>query len=144
MTANTTSRKRAGSQRTGYAVAAVINAVLLYLINGRPGWEAVPFLTGETERVLTLMNVSLLAGLVANLIYFVRLESWVVPAGGIVTTGIGLAVLIGFWHVSPFDFGAASLWTPAVRILLVVGIVGTVIAIPVQIVSLIGRIRRPR
>jgi hypothetical protein len=35
---------------------------MLYLVNGRPGWDAVPFLTGDTTRVLVLVNPSRLPG----------------------------------------------------------------------------------
>ncbi|MBM2616316.1 hypothetical protein JIG36_12190 [Actinoplanes sp. LDG1-06] len=134
-------RETPGAQRTGYAVAAVVNGALLLLVNWWPGWQAVPFLTVETERVLTLVNLSLLAGVVANLLYLLRPASWVVPAGGLVTTGIGLVVLVRMWQVFPFDLGAGSWWNVVVRVLLVVAMAGSVIALPVQLVSLAGRLR---
>ncbi|GID29751.1 hypothetical protein [Paractinoplanes brasiliensis] len=138
-----TSAPRTTTARTGYAVAAAVNAVLLYLINGRPGWEVVPFLTADMDDVLTLINVSLVAGLVVNLIFLAWPEPWLVSAGGLVTVGIGLAVLFRLWQVFPFDL--ASGWTVTVRVVLMVAIVGTVIAVPVQIVSLVRAVRsRPR
>jgi hypothetical protein len=144
MTVNTPARKPVGTQRTGYAVAAAVGAVLLYLINARPGWETLPFLTAETEHVLVIINVSLAVGLAANLAYLVRPSSWLVPAGGLVTTGIGLAVLFRVWQVFPFDFGAGSWWTLVMRVLLILGIAGSIVAVPVQIVSLVRQARRRR
>ncbi|WP_205650728.1 hypothetical protein [Actinoplanes solisilvae] len=144
MTVNTAAHKPVGTLRTGYAVAAAVNAVLLYLVNARPGWEALPFLTAETVHVLVMVNVSLAVGLAANLVYLVRPSSSLVPAGGIVTTGIGLAVLVRFWQVFPFDFGAGSWWTTVMRVLLILGIAGSIIAVPVQLVSLVRRVRHRR
>ncbi|WP_127507767.1 hypothetical protein [Actinoplanes solisilvae] len=141
MTVNTATHKPVGTQRTGYAVAAAVNAVLLYLINVGPGWEALPFLTSETERVLVIVNVSLAVGLAANLVYLARPSSWLVPAGGLVTTGIGLVVLVRMWQVFPFDFGAGSWWPTVARVLLIIAIAGSFIAVPVKIVSLAGRAR---
>ncbi len=141
---NTPTRKVPAARLTGYAVAAAVNAVLLYLINGRPGWEVVPFLTVDVEQVLTLVNVSLIVGLAVNLAYLAHPVPWLVFSGGVVTTGIGLAVLVRLWRVFPFDFGAGSGWTVFARVVLLLGIAGSAIGIPVQIVSLIGAIRSRR
>ena len=50
------------------------------------------------------------------------------------TTGIGLATAIRIWQV--FPFALSSGWSIAVRVLLVVAIAGSCIALVVQIVSL--------
>jgi len=53
------------------------------------------------------------------------------------TAGIGLAVAIRVWQVFPFAFhGSAAGWSTAVRVLLVLVIVGSAITIVVQAVSL--------
>ena len=41
-------RPRPASRRAGYLVAVVVNAVLLFVLNGQPGWQVLPFLTSET------------------------------------------------------------------------------------------------
>lgn len=125
--------------RTGYVVAAAVNAVLLYLINGRPGWAALPFLTSDMNDVVTWINVSLVVGVVANLLYSVWPQPGFVSAGSLVTVGFGLAVLFRLWQIFPFELGSA--WTVTVRVLLLLGIVGSLIAVPVQIVSLIRAVR---
>jgi hypothetical protein len=51
------------ARRFGYTLAVLINLAILYVINVFPGWDAVPFLTDATPRVLMLLNVSMLAGL---------------------------------------------------------------------------------
>jgi hypothetical protein len=134
-------REPTAARRVRYAIAAAVNAVLLYLINGWPGWDVVPFLT-DADRVLPWIDASLVVGVAANLIYLLRPTSRVVAAGGVVTTGLGLVVLIRLWQVFPFDFGSSSGWTMPVRAVLMLAIIGSGFAVPVQIVSLARPARR--
>src|SRR5215212_606497 len=87
------------SRRFGYAVAAGVNVLMLYLLNGAPGWEAVPFLTGDTPRVLVLVNLSMAAGVVVNSARMLYDPRWFVALGDIVSTGIGMAALVRIWQV---------------------------------------------
>ena len=52
-------RVSTGTRRTGYVIAVLVNLALLVGINVWPGWDAVPFLTGETELVLPIVNASI-------------------------------------------------------------------------------------
>jgi hypothetical protein len=131
-------RKPAPTRRVGYAIAAALHVVLLFLVNGRPGWEALPFLTEDTASLLTLFNVSLVAGLVVNVVQLAYDPPWLVAAGAVVTTGIGLAVLIQVWRVFPFDFGADPAWGTVTRVLLVLAVIGTVVGLLVHLVTLTG------
>jgi hypothetical protein len=131
-------RPSVATRRAGYVVTAVCDATLLYLLNVWPGWQAVSFLTEDTGQVLGLVNLSLAAGLVANLVYLARDAPVVKSLGDLVTTGIGLAVLVRVWQVFPFDFAGWSVdWSGLVRVVLGVGIVGSVIGIAVQVASLL-------
>ncbi|NMO57300.1 hypothetical protein HH310_39775 [Actinoplanes sp. TBRC 11911] len=118
----------------------LLNVILLYLVNGRPGWSALPFLTTDTVHVLTILNVSLAAGAVVNFIYLIHDPPWLIAAGGIVTTGLGIGVLARLWQVFPFDFTDG--WSVAARVLLVLGIIGSGIGIVVQTVTLIAAVAR--
>jgi len=51
-----------GARRAGYSLAIVFSAALLIVLNGSPGWQAIPFLTSDTAQVLWLVNLSLAAG----------------------------------------------------------------------------------
>jgi hypothetical protein len=135
-------RPPVAARRAGYLIAAGIHVVLLYLMNVSPGWEAVPFLTGDARQVLALVNVSLVAGLVCNLVYVLGDPAWLKSLGDLLTTGIGLAVLVRLWQVFPFDFGDSAVdWALAVRAVLAIGIVGSAIGIVVQLVSLFRVVR---
>lgn len=125
-------------RRLGYAIALVINALLLYAVNVWPGWQVVPFLTDETRDVLDLVNLSLIVGMITNGVY-VFVDGPVVRAlGDLITLGIGLAVLLALWQVFPFDFDDSGFdWTLLVRIVLGVALFGTAIGIVVQVVVLV-------
>ena len=135
-------RSSVGARRTGYAFAAVVNAILLYLVNSWPGWDVLPFLTGDFEEVLGLVNLSLWAGLVANLLYIAYDGARFRSLGETVTTAITLVVLVRIWQVFPFDFGGADLWDVLVRIAIVVGVVGSAVAVVVNLVRTLRTTRR--
>jgi len=84
--------------------------------------------------VLWLVNLSLAAGIAATFVYLAYDPPWLKSLGDLATTGIGLAAAIGIWQVFPFDLSSG--WSTAVRVLLVVAIAGSCIALVVQIVAL--------
>jgi len=103
-----------------------------------PGWQEVHFLTDDTGQVLWLVNLSLVVSVAANAVYIAHDPAWLKSIGDLVTTGIGLAVLARLWQVFPFDFSGYSVnWGALARFVLVVAIVGSIIGIVVQVVSLI-------
>lgn len=138
------SRLSRSARRVGYVFAVLFNAAGLYLINVWPGWETVPFLTGDTRQVLGIVNAVLITSLAVNILYLFTDPRWLVALGGLVTTVLGLIGLIRIWQEFPFDFGDSSIdWTMVFHIGLVVGIVGSCIAIVVQLVQLArGLVRR--
>ena len=127
-------RPSAGARRAGYGLAILFSTTLLVILNGSPGWQAIPFLTSDTVQVLWLVNLSLAAGIAANAVYLAYDPPWVKSLGDLATTGIALATAIRIWQVFPFSLSSG--WPAAVRVLLVVVIVGSCIALVVQIVSL--------
>lgn len=123
--------------RGGNIGSVLVNAVLLWGINIWPGWKAVPFLTADMERVLGIINASLTAGIIANLIFVVIRNRGVMALGNLVVLGIGLAATLRMLEVFPFDFGDSwSGWPVVVRVLLVLGIVGSIIGMVVEIVAM--------
>jgi hypothetical protein len=131
------SRPSQAARDFGYTVAAVLNLVLLYLINVRPGWRVMPVLTEDTTRVLVVLNLSLAAGIVANLLYVLHDPPRWKALGELVTNSISLVVLFRIWAVFPFAFDAPE-WTLIARTVLVIAIAGTGIAMLVQAVSAAG------
>jgi hypothetical protein len=130
-------RSAAAGRRFGYGVAVGLNVLLLLGVNVWPGWQAVPFLTEDTSLVIGLVNVSIAANLAVNLVYLFRDDSWLKALGDLLTLGIGLVALVRFWQVFPFDFGAATFdWALVVRVLLGLGVFGSVVGLLVACVRL--------
>ena len=127
-------RPSAGARRVGYCIAIAFSAAILFVLNARPGWQAMPFLSSGMNQVLWLVNLSLAAGIAANVVYVAYDPPWLKSLGDLATTGIGLAAAILIWHVFPFDLSSG--WSTAVRVLLVIAIAGSCIALVAQIVSL--------
>lgn len=145
----TSVRKRRPSVRTrraGYLVGVVLNGVLLILVNAWPGWDVLPFLTPAFPTVLGLVDLTLVAGLVTGLVQLWQDPEWLVALNGVVTTCAGLAALARLWQVFPFDFTGSSFdWALTARIVLVVGLAGSVIGLLAQVAALTrAGLRRPR
>jgi hypothetical protein len=133
-------RPSAAARRVGYLVGIAFSAALLLILNGQPGWQALPFLTSDTSQVIGLVNLSLAVGLTVNAVYLFYDPPWLKSLGDLVTAGIGLAVAVRIWQVFPFNFhGSSAWWSTAIRVLLVIVIVGSAISIVVQAVSLARR-----
>jgi hypothetical protein len=127
-------RQPVAARRFGYLVGVGVDTALLYLINVRPGWQVLPFLTADTPQVLGWVNAALIAGVVVNLVYLVTDPRWLRAVGELVTAGIGLVGLVRIWQVFPFDLAGPSFdasWI--VRLVLVVAIIGTAIGMLVQL-----------
>ncbi|MDS0134768.1 MULTISPECIES: hypothetical protein [unclassified Amycolatopsis] len=134
------------TRRAGYLVGVVLNGVLLVLVNAWPGWDVLPFLTPAFPMVLGLVDLTLLAGLVTSLVQLWQDPEWLVALNGVVTTCAGLAALVRLWQVFPFDFTGSSFdWALTARIVLAVGLAGSVLGLVAQVAALIrAGLRRPR
>ncbi|WP_448810537.1 hypothetical protein [Agromyces bauzanensis] len=125
-------------RRVGYAVAILVNVVMFLLVNVWPTWRAVPFLTEATQDVIALVNLSLIAGVVVNVLNLVLDLAWVRTVGDLVTSVIALIATIRIWDVFPFAFGDTAFdWELLTRVVLGIAIGGTIISIIVQVVILI-------
>ncbi|MBO4206813.1 hypothetical protein [Micromonospora echinofusca] len=134
-------RPSVGARRFGYLAAITVNVVLLTLINGRPGWRAVPFLTDAAGQVVGLVNASIVAGVVVTATYLRYDAPWWRSLGDLATSVVGLAALVRLWEVFPFAFPDPSVdWPLVARVVLAVSIAGTVVGIVVQGVTLLARL----
>lgn len=126
------------TRRAGYIVSVFGGAVLLYGINVWPGWQAVPFLTEDLRLVLGLVNASIIVSLVANVLFLALDPPWFKALGDAITTSVGLVALVRLWQVFPVDFGPSSFnWELVARIVLVVGLVGSSIALLVALAEFV-------
>ncbi|MEV0133305.1 hypothetical protein AB0H83_33185 [Dactylosporangium sp. NPDC050688] len=130
-------RPGVAARRFGYAVSVSVNLVIMYVLNVSPGWQAASILTGTTTQVLGMVNLSLLAGVVVNVVYVVADGPLVRRLGDLATTAISMVALVRVWQVFPFDFaGSAVDWGIVTRSVLVAALAGTGIAVLVHVVAL--------
>ncbi|MFI7541796.1 hypothetical protein [Actinoplanes sp. NPDC049599] len=142
MTTNASHTRPSRAARSlGYTVAAVVNTTLLYLINARPGWAAVPFLTGDTRKVLLLVNLSLVVGIVTNLVYVSHDGPGWRAVGELVANGVALAAVARVWAVFPFVFSSPG-WVLVAQVVLATATIGAAIAVLVQAVAVIRQFFR--
>jgi hypothetical protein len=132
------SRPSAATRRFGYVVAIAVNAGLLYVVNNLLAWEWPPFLTEDFDRVLPLLNVSIVASMVVNGAFLVFDPRWFKTAGDVVTAVFSLAVAGRTLAVFPFDFTPYAFdWETVTRVLLVLMIVAISIGIVAGAVKVI-------
>jgi hypothetical protein len=127
------------ANRLGYLLAVLVNAAGLVVLHRWPGWEKISALTGSTRSVLGIVDIALIVGVVVNVAQLLRSPSWPTAAGSLVTTAVGLAATVRILQVFPFDLSDG--WSTVVRVMLIVGIVGSCLGIIAQLVSLL-RIRQ--
>ncbi len=126
------------ARQFGYLIAAVINGAMLYVANHLLEWEWPSWLTQDFERVLPIVQTSLIAGMVINLAYIGFDASWFKSIGQIVISAIGLAVAIRMFTVFPFDFSAYDFaWDTLARWVIVVAMIGSAIGILVESLKLL-------
>lgn len=136
------SRPTVGARRFGYLVAVTVNVLFLLAVNVWPGWQAVPFLTPDARLVIGLVNASITANLVVNVVYLLRDDPWLKALGDLVTLTVGLLALLRIWQVFPFDFAGTGFdWALVVRGLLGIAIFGSVVGIVGTGIRFAGHVR---
>jgi len=136
--------KTAG-RKVGYGIAVVINVILLIFVQNILEWGWLRFLTEEFEQVIPWISFSLVISIVVNLIYQFDDTPTTKSIGNVVTNVISLFVTARILQVFPFDFSTYDFdWEIVVRVMLILGIIGTSIATIVELVKLTSRGRSER
>jgi hypothetical protein len=126
------------TSRVGSVVLVVLGAALLAAVNVWPGWRAVGFLTEDTVLVLGVVNLSLAAGVVANLAVALLDRPWLHAVGDVLTSALGLLATVRLLQVFPVRFAGSGFdWAVLVRVLLVLGLVGGAIGLVAALVAVV-------
>ena len=130
---------------TDYIFAVIFNIAFLVVMNKVPDWNIV-FITDSFPDVLWALNTSIAVSLAGNLIliffhprFLHHLLTAVFSVFGILATSVLLSVF-------PFEFAElVGEWLNIlVRIVLIVGIVGSAIGVVVNVVKAVGAVFRIR
>ena len=127
------------SKKADYIAAIVVNALMLIVVNQILNWGILPFLTQDFKQVLPIQNAQLIAVIAVNLLFLFYDSQWFVSILRIVTNSLGIAVVLRFMSVFPFDLSAYGgfNWAVLARVLFIIGIVGCAIAIVVDAFKLL-------
>jgi hypothetical protein len=121
--------KQLGRQ-VGYAIAVVVNLVMLVIAYNILGWGWLPFLTGDFAKVVPWIGLGLIASIVANVVYQFNDTRIVKSMGQIGVNLISVFVTYQIWQVFPFDFSAYEFnWVVLVRFILVLAMAGAGIGV---------------
>jgi hypothetical protein len=125
-------------RRVGYLVAASLNAALLWIAHHLLDWSWPAFLTGAFEDLLPYVTVSLLATVVANLVWIAWGPAWFRHLAQLGLNLIAVVVTVRTWQIFPFDFsGYPAWWETVARVVILVGIVGSAVGAVVELVKLV-------
>jgi len=96
----------------------------------------VPIICGSP---VWLVNLSLATSAAVNVVYLGYDRAWLKSVCQIGVSAIGLAAAIRMLQVFPFDFSSSAFpWTAVTRLLLILAIFGSVVAVLVELVKLAG------
>lgn len=125
-------------RRVGYAIAIAINVAMLVVVTNPSARDAVPFLTAAFVDVMPLLQLSLFATAVINAIYLWYDDRAFRSTTQIALAGLAIAVTLRLYDVFPFDFSSyGPLWETGIRAALILGIVGSAIAVVVELARLV-------
>lgn len=136
--------KTARNKKFDYIVAIVINAVILVIVNQILNWGTFAFLTQNFKQVLPIQNIQLAITIVFNAIFLLYNPQWFESLLKIVLNAVGIAVILRYLSVFPFDFSAYSgfNWALLARWVLIIGLVGCCIGILAEAVKFVAAIMR--
>jgi hypothetical protein len=126
-------------RRFGYGVAVVINVAMLIVVQQILGWGWLPFLTDEFAEVVPWISMSLIASIVANLVYQFNDTTTVKSTGQILVNLISIFVTLQMLLVFPFDFSAYTFsWEIVVRVVLILAMLGAGIGALTEVIKLVS------
>lgn len=122
-------------RKLGYFIAVAVNIFLFYLFNNiHP--ENIYFLTEDFNQLLSVLNLSIAANILANMFFIVHDNDRFISLIKILLNILGVFVMYTALRVFPFDFSAAASWgNTLAKVLLGLGMFGSGVAVVVESVK---------
>jgi len=118
-----------------FIVAIIVNIIFLYIVNNLLNWN-LSFIAPTFSEVLFILNISIIANIIANIGFLVYQKGWFRSIAQIILNVISFIVVYTLYTVFPFTF--QSIWvTYALLLILIIGMVGLFISTIYEIVRLI-------
>ena len=133
------------AKRAGYVISIAINVAMLVIVQNLLEWGWLPFLTNEFAEVVPWISFSLIASIVANVIYQIDDSQTVKSVGQIGVNLISVWVSYIILTVFPLDFSGYQFdWEIVARVVLILAIVGAGIGALVEAMKLVSTLSGPR
>ncbi len=125
-------------RKTSYTAAVVVNLVMLFVINNLLDWDWFRFLTADFGPLLWLINVSLVATILINLVWLGYDPVWFRSLSQIGLNLISALVTVRMYQVFPFDFSTYEFdWAPIVRLVIILAMVGLALGTITELFKLV-------
>ena len=136
---------RKATRRVGYVISIAINVAMVFIVQNLLEWGWLPFLTDEFAEVVPWISFSLIASIVANIVYLIDDSPTVKSVGefavNLISSWVTYTVLIVF----PFEFSGYQFdWEIVARVVLTLATVGAGIAALVEAIKLVSTLSRPK
>lgn len=118
-----------------FIAAIIFNIIFLYIANNLLNWN-LSFIAPDFSQVLLILNVSIIANILANIGFLIYQRGWFRTLAQIILNIIGFAVAYSLYVVFPFIFKTAVI-TYSLKFALIVAMIVTVIATFVEVLRLI-------
>jgi len=118
-----------------FVVAIIANIIVLYIVNNLLNWN-LSFIAPSFTEVLFILNVSIVANIVANIGFIIYQKGWFKTLVQIVLNIIGFIVANTLYTVFPFTFQTIA-FAYILKFILIIGMVALVIATLVEVVRFI-------
>ncbi len=124
----------------GHVLAIAVNLIMLFVVRNIGEWDLLPFLTDDYQRVIGALSFGIIVTIVGRVVQILLPGRRVkILVDGIVTA-VGFFVLIRVLRVFPFDFDPDGIrWDVIIRLFLILGLVGSAIAVLVTPLRLLQR-----
>lgn len=133
------------ARRAGYVTSIAINLAMLVIVQNLLEWGWLPFLTTEFAEVVPWISFSLIASIVANIIYQIDDNQTVKSVGQIAVNLISVWVTYTVLTVFPFDFSGYQFdYEIVARVVLILAIVGAGIGALVEAIKLVSSLSGSR
>jgi hypothetical protein len=116
----------------GYIAGAFFTFIFFYLINRY--WPVIPHIKSSFVAVLWVINISMLFSIIANIVLAIYNGYYFRHILKLVENLFGVAVILTFYKIFPHDLSETG--QTIAYILIIIGLIGTVISILVEIARL--------
>ncbi len=113
-------------KRPEFFIAIIVNIILLYVVNNLVSWN-ISFITASFNDILWIFNISIVANILANIIFLIYFAGWLKNIIQVLLNIIGILVVYYLYVVFPFVF-SNTLITWGLEMALILALFAIVVA----------------